>query len=66
MRACVRACVRVCCVWTCVHAAHVPDGLCAFVCVTGYDVVVSPHHANGSTAWTNSNTFTTHPPSGTL
>ena len=32
---------------------NVPCVMCAFVCVAGYDFVVSPQHANASTAWTN-------------
>ena len=37
----------------CVHACA-PCGICAFVCVAGYDFVVSPQHANARTAWTHS------------
>ena len=48
--------VFVVCVWECVLCVHarVLCGMCAFVWITGYDFVVSPQHANASTAWTHS------------
>ena len=37
----------------CIHTRML-CGICAFECVTGYDFVVSPQHANASKAWTHS------------
>ena len=52
--------------WTCVHACA-PCSTCASVCVTGYDFIVSPQHANASKVRTHPEGHVPlSPPSGLL